>query len=194
MRERRQTQRSTAAHLFVALLLTALAGSADAANSCSATGVMAGQSFALQHCAAAVMPGGNSVTIWFNEKEITAAERETFSMSAYASSYHDGGERTMFLLAFCPGGGATTASPQAVTRLQLDMSHAKAPLASATWLLDDRKEFKVERLEGEAVPGGRLVGRITGQRSSDGRPYRFDLTFDLQLPTQEATAGIACGS
>lgn len=194
MRWKTQIQGSMTARLFGLLLLTALAGSAEAGSTCSATGVMAGQSFALQHCAAAVMPGDNSVTIWFNEKEITSAEREMFAMSAYASSYHDGGERTMFMVAFCPGGGATTASPQAVTKLQLDMSHARAPLASATWLLNDRKEFKVERLEGEAVPGGRLAGRITGQRSSDGRPYRFDLTFDLQLPTQEAAAGITCGS
>ncbi len=194
MRSKHQIQGSTAARLFASFMLAALTTSVDAADSCSATGVMAGQSFSLQHCAAAVMPGDNSVTIWFNEKEITSAEREKFAISAYASSYHDGGVRTMFLVAFCPGGGATTAAPQAVTKLQLDMSHAKAPLASATWLLSDRKEFKVERLEGEAVPGGRLVGRITGQRSSDGRPYRFDLTFDLQLPTQEAAAGITCGS
>lgn len=194
MRVTRPTQGPTAACLLATLFSLALAAASEATDSCSATGVMAGHSFSLKHCAAAVMPGENSVTIWFNEKEITAAEREKFSMSAYASSYHDGGERTMFLLAFCPGGGATTASPQAVTKLQLDMSHAKAPLAGATWLLRDGREFRVERLDGDAEPGGRLTGRITGERSSDGRPYRFDLTFDLQLPTQEAAAGIACGS
>jgi hypothetical protein len=40
-----------------------------------------------------------------------------FAMSVYPSSYHHGRERTMFVVAFCPGGGSTTASPEAVTKL-----------------------------------------------------------------------------
>ncbi len=73
------------------------------------------------------------------------------------------------------------------------MSHAKASLAGAEWLREDRKEFKVESLAGEVATGGRLAGRLTGQRTSDGRPYRFDLTFVLALATQEAASGITCG-
>jgi len=87
------------------------------ADTCSATGVMAGQAFSLSHCAAPVLPGENSVTIWFNESPITPQEREMFAMSVYPSSYHHGRERTMFVVAFCPGGGSTTASPEAVTKL-----------------------------------------------------------------------------
>gem|GEM_PF-4215246 len=64
-----------------------------------------------------LLPGENSVTIWFNESPITPEEREMFAMSVYPSSYHHGRERTMFVVAFCPGGGSTTASPEAVTKL-----------------------------------------------------------------------------
>lgn len=190
----RPTTRRGSIYPIASFLVLAAAVTAHAENTCSASGVMAGQEFSLKHCAAAVLPGENSVTIWFNESPITAAEGEMFSMSAYASSYHDGGERTLFLVAFCPGGGSATSSPQAVSKLQLDMSHKASPMAGATWLLEGKADFKVESLEGEVVTGGRLQGRITGQRTSDGRPYRFDLIFNVQLPTQEAASGIACGS
>lgn len=188
------TTRRGSIYRIASLLVLAAAVTAHAENTCSASGLMAAQEFSLKHCATAVLPGENSVTIWFNEKPITDSEREMFALSAYASSFHEGSERTMFMVAFCPGGGSTAATPQAVSKLQLDMSHAKAPLAGATWLMDDRKEFKVELLEGEVATGSHLQGRITGQRTSDGRPYRFDLLFKVQLPTQEAASGIACGS
>jgi hypothetical protein len=174
-------------------LAVATAAAAGAEDSCSATGVMAGEAFSASHCAAAVLPGENSVTIWFNESPITDAEREMFAMSAYASSIHGGKERTMLLVAFCPGGGETAASAEAVKSFDLGLSHAKSPLAGAQWLVEAPKELRVERIEGEIVPGGRLAGRIVGGRTSDGRPYRLDLTFDLALPTQEAASGIACG-
>jgi hypothetical protein len=53
------------------------------------------------------------------------------------------------------------------------------------------QDFKVEQIAGEAVPGGKLSGRITGKRASDG-PYTWDLKFDVTLPTQEAASGVAC--
>ena len=99
----------------------------------------------------------------------------------------------MLLVAFCPGGGETTANAEAAKSFDVGLSHAKSPLAGAQWVMAAPQELRVERLEGEAVPGGRLAGRIVGERSSDGRPYRLDLTFDLALPTQEAASGIACG-
>jgi hypothetical protein len=42
-------------------------------------------------------------------------------------------------------------------------------------------------------PGGKLSGRITGGRSSDGRPYAWDFTFDVTLPANEAASGVGCG-
>lgn len=179
----------------VAILLLLLGGIAPvrAGDSCTATGVMAGEEFSAGHCAAAVLPGENSVTIWFNERPIADAEREMFAMSAYASSIHEGRERTMLLVAFCPGGGGTTAAAEKVKSFDVGLAHSKSPLAGAQWVMEAPQELRVERLEGEAVPGGRLAGRIVGGRASDGRPYRLDLTFDLALPKQEAASGIACG-
>ncbi|HSM51266.1 MAG TPA: hypothetical protein VLA75_07695 [Thermoanaerobaculia bacterium] len=179
------------AAIFSLALASAVAAGAE--DSCSATGVMAGEAFSASHCAAAVLPGENSVTIWFNESPIADAEHEMFAMSAYASSIHEGKERTMLLVAFCPGGGGTTASAEAVKSFDVGLAHASSPLAGAQWVMEAPKELRVERIEGEAVPGGRLAGRIVGGRTSDGRPYRLDLTFDLALPKQEAASGIACG-
>jgi hypothetical protein len=71
---------------------------------------MAGEKFSIAHCAAAVYPDSNSVTIWFNESPITLQEAEAFQNSAYADSSKGGKERTMLLVAFCPGGGKATAA------------------------------------------------------------------------------------
>jgi hypothetical protein len=164
---------------------------AQAAATCSASGVMAGESFSLTHCAAAVLPGENSVTLWFNEEPITPDERAAFEMSAFASPFSKGRDRTMVLVAFCPGGGATTASAGAVKSVDMGLSHAKSAMAGRQWLLESPQDFKVEQIAGEAVPGGKLSGRITGQRASDGA-YAWDLKFELTLPTQEAASGVAC--
>jgi hypothetical protein len=61
-------------------------------------------------------------------------------------------------------------------------------------MMDNRKEFEIESLRGEVTSGGRLTGKLTGQRTSDGRSYRFELVFNLAPPTQEAATGVACGS
>jgi len=122
-----------------AIALAACAATAHAQNKCTATGVMAGEKFSITHCAAAVYPDSNSVTIWFNEGPITPQEDQAFQSSAYADS------------------------------------------------------SKVDRIAGDVKPGGRLTGRITGSRSSDGRPYSWDLTFDVTLPPKEAASGLTCG-
>ncbi len=173
----------------IGLLVSAMP--AQAAATCSASGVMAGESFALTHCAAAVLPGENSVTLWFNEEPITPDERAAFEMSAFASPFSKGRERTLVLVAFCPGGGATTASAGAVKSVDMGLSHAKSAMAGRQWLLEAPQDFKVEQITGEAVPGGKLSGRITGQRASDGA-YTWDLKFDVTLPTQEAASGVTC--
>jgi hypothetical protein len=66
-------------------------------------------------------------------------------------------------------------------------------MAGAQWVVEAPKEFKVERIAGEVKPGGKLAGRITGGRTSDGRPYAWDLVFDVVLPAKEAAAGLTCG-
>ena len=178
--------------LLATIGLLVSATPAQAVATCSASGVMAGESFSLTHCAAAVLPGENSVTLWFNEEPITPDEQATFAMSAYALNIANGRERTMVLVAFCPGGGSTTASAGAVKSLDMGLSHAKSAMAGRQWLLEAPQDFKVEQIAGEAVPGGRLSGRITGQRASEGS-YTWDLKFDVTLPTQEAASGVTCG-
>ena len=185
--------RTWSRRLAAVVALCALAASAHGQNKCTATGVMAGEKFTASHCAAAVYPDQHSVTLWFNESPITAQESEAFQASAYADSTKGGKERTMLLVAFCPGGGSATASPASVKSIDLGLTHAKSAMAGAQWLIEAPKDFKVERMGGDVKPGGKLSGRITGGRSSDGRPYAWDLTFDVTLPATDAASGIMCG-
>jgi len=179
--------------LLAAAWFSTFAGMAHAQNKCSATGVMAGEKFAVNNCAAALLTDQNSVTLWFNESPITPQEIEAFQVSAYADSAKGGKDRTMLLVAFCPGGGQATASAGAIKSIDLGMTHAKSAMAGAQWVVEATKDFKVETISGEVKPGGKLTGRITGRRSSDGRPYAWELTFDVTLPAKEAAAGVACG-
>jgi hypothetical protein len=186
-------RRSSPRLWVAAVALAACAVPAHAQNKCTATGVMAGEKFNVTHCAAAVYPDSSSVTIWFNESPITPQEAEAFQNSAYADSSKDGKERTMLLVAFCPGGGKASAVAGAVRSIDFGMSHAKSAMAGAQWVVEAPKDFKVDRIAGDVKPGGKLTGRITGSRSSDGRPYSWDLTFDVTLPAKEAASGLACG-
>jgi len=177
------------ATVFLALFAT----TAHAQNKCSATGVMAGETFVANNCAAALLGDQHSVTLWFNESPISPKEMEDFQSSAYANATKDGKERTMLLLAFCPGGGKAVASAGSIKSIDFGLSHAKSAMASAQWVVQAPKDFKVDKISGDLKPGGNLVGRITGSRSSDGRPYAWDLTFDVTLPAKDAASGVTCG-
>jgi hypothetical protein len=179
---------------LAALCLLALATGANAQDKCSGTGVLAGEKFSVTHCAAAIYPDDHSVTLWFNERPITPQELGAFRMSAYPGTVKDGKERTMLLLAFCPGGGKEAAAAGSIRKIDFGTSHANSPLGGAQWVIEAPKDFKVERIAGDVKPGGRLAGRITGGRSVDGRAFAWDLVFDVQLPTQEAASGVACGT
>ena len=178
---------------LAAASLALVAAAAHAQNKCSATGAMAGEKFAAGNCAVAFYPDEKSVTIWFNESPITPQEAEAFQASAYAESVKGGKERTMLLALFCPGGGKPVAAAGAVRKIDLGMSHAKSAMASAQWVIETPRDFKVEQLSGDLKPGGRLAGRITGRRTVDGRPYTWDLAFDVTLPAKEAASGMTCG-
>lgn len=187
----RVAQRPLAVLAFA--LLPALAAPAHAQNKCTATGVMAGEKFSAGHCTVSFMEDQRSVTIWFNESPITPQEEKAFQQSAFADSTKGGKERTMLLVAFCPGGGKPAAATDAIRLLDLNLTHAKSAMAGAQWVVRAPKEFKVERIAGEVKAGGKLAGRITGGRTSDGRPYAWDLAFDVTLPAIEAASGISCG-
>lgn len=181
-------------HGLTALCLLVLATSANAQDKCSGTGVLAGERFSVSHCAAAIYPDEHSVTLWFNESPITPQEIEAFQMSAYPGTVKDGKERTMLLLAFCPGGGKVSAAAGSIRKIDFGTSHAKSPLGGAQWVIEAPKDFKVEAISGDVKPGGRLAGRITGSRSSDGLRFTWDLSFDVSLPAREAASGVTCGS
>ena len=54
--------------------------------------------------------------------------------------------------------------------------------------------LKIEKLSGERKPGGKLTGRITGGKLSDGLKYSWEADFDLRLPAKSAFGGVSCGS
>lgn len=182
----------TSLYAVVIASMLIVATASNAQNKCSATGVMAGEKFSAGNCAVAFYPDQNSVTIWFNEAAITPQEQEAFELSAYADSAKGGKDRTMLLVLFCPGGGQPTASAGAIKSIDLGLTHAKSAMAGAQWVVEAPRDFKVERISGELKPGGNLSGRITGARTSDGRPYSWDLAFDLSLPAREAASGMTC--
>jgi len=187
-----QSRRELSRQTLAAVLLSVTAATAHAQNKCSATGVMAGEKFAVGNCAVALYPDQKSVTIWFNESAITPQESDAFQASAYADSAKGGKDRTMLLVLFCPGGGKAAPSAAAIKSIDLGLTHAKSAMASAQWVVR-APNFKVEAITGDVKPGGKLTGWITGNRTSDGRPYSWDLAFDVTLPTKEAASGMTCG-
>jgi hypothetical protein len=180
--------------LLATLCLSSVAATTYAQSKCTATGVMAGEKFSLSHCAVAFLVDPQpSVTLWFNESPIAPTEVEAFHIGSQPSSLKDGKPRTMVVAAFCPGGGQPKASAGAVKSMDVGFTHGKSAMAGAQWVIEAPKDFKVERISGDVRAGGKLSGRITGGRTSDGRPYAWDFTFDVTLPANEAASGIGCG-
>lgn len=175
----------------IAALGALIALGAQAQDKCSAKGSLAGKSFTLSHCAAAFYADEHSVTLWFDEKPIAPKEAEDFQTSAYAPD-----KRRLIQLAFCPGGGKATADAKAVKTVELRIDDGQSPLLDQQWTfkLPADKGLKIERLSGKLEPGGTLAGRITGQRTSDGQPYSWEIDFEMKLPAKSAAAGPTCGS
>ena len=96
--------------------------------------------------------------------------------------------RTLLQIMFCPGGGTGTATPAAVRSIDVNTNHARSPLAGVQQVLDAPADFKVERLEGDLRPGGRLAGRIAATRART----MWTADFDLTLPMKDAAAGMTC--
>jgi hypothetical protein len=156
---------------------------------CSATGSMGGEKFTATHCVASMYGDQHSVAIWFNEDDITPQEAESFRRSSYADGTKGGKQRTMAIIMFCPGGGKETASAAAVKSIDLNTNHAKSPMAGIQRVVQAPKDFKVEKMSGDVKPGGALSGKIAG--NLDKTTFTFD--FELNLPTEEAAAGMGCG-
>ena len=56
----------------------------------------------------------------------------------------------------------------------------------------DKDVLKIEKLTGNTVPGGKLSGRITGGKVSDGLKYSWEADFDFTLPAKRAFGGVSC--
>jgi hypothetical protein len=175
--------------LLAAVLLSACALGAQAQNKCSATGLMAGERFVANNCAASVFEDEHSVAIWFSEQPISAAEAEQFRISASAHDSKDGKQRTLIQITFCPGGGGTRASVTAVKSINLSTNNAKLTIPPVQWIVESPKDFKVEKMTGEVKPGGTLAGKIIGSRDR----WTWNLEFDVRLPEKDGLAGLSCG-
>jgi hypothetical protein len=179
--------------LAMAILLSLLAPGVHAQNKCSASGVIGGEKFAANNCAAALRTGAdaghdNSVAIWFNEDPISAEEVAEFQVSSATEDKKGGKERTLVVIMFCPGGGSSKASATAIKSIDVHANHAKSTFLGIQTVVEAPKDFKVEKISGEVIPGGALSGRIVG---SAGKTT-FNLDFNVTLPAKEASAGIGC--
>jgi len=70
-------------------------------------------------------------------------------------------------------------------------------LISRQWVFKlpaEKEHLAFQKLAGTIDPGGRISGRATGGKTSDGSTYSWDATFDLALPAKSAAAGPGCGN
>jgi hypothetical protein len=181
--------------------LAVLSAPAFAEDKCSVKSVLGGKPFAMKHCAASVYEpsdGKYSVTLWFSDAPFTAKELEEFhENSATPDKTPAGKPRTTMHFAFCSGVGKAVASAAAVKSVDTGIDVAGSPFSGRQWVFDlpkDKDILKIEKLTGNIAPGGKLSGRITGGKVSDGLKYSWEADFDFTLPTKGAFGGLSCGS
>lgn len=187
--------------LFVAGCLVALSAPAFAEEKCQVKAVLGGKPVAMTSCAASVYEpsdGAYSVTLWFSDAPFGAKElREFHESSATPDKTAEGKPRTSMHFAFCSGVGKAAASAAAVTSVETGIDVAGAPFSGRQWVFElpkDKDILKIEKLTGTIAPGGRLSGRITGGKVSDGLKYSWAADFDFILPAKGAFGGTSCGS
>jgi hypothetical protein len=182
--------------LSAALFALAISSATAGEDRCLVNAVIGGKPARLEHCAVAFYESENSVTLYFTETALSAEEAQMFQLNANPEVKDSAGrQRTMAHLAFCPGGGEPTPSPGAVRSVEMSFNHASSILLGRQWVfeLPKDKELKIEKLSGDLRPGGRLAGRVTGGKKSDGLDYSWQIDFDLRLPEKPAAAGPSCG-
>jgi hypothetical protein len=186
----------TRRYLLPAGLLMTFAAAVLAEDRCLVKSVIGGKPATLKHCEVA-MYDEKGVTLAFMEDPIPAEEVEAFQWNSSPKEKDAGGKpRTMMEIGFCPGGGTPAVSPGAVKSVEMSVAHASSPMLSRQWVfeLPKDKELKIEKLSGNLALGGKLAGRITGGKTSDGLSYSWQADFDVQLPRKAAAAGLSCGS
>ena len=154
--------------LSIVILLSAFALPAQPQNRCSASGRMGGEKFTANNCAAALY--GKSVAIWFNANPISVQEVVEFQASAEVPDKKEGKQRTLVLIKFCPGGGATKASATAVKVIDLHTNHAKSPLYGIQWTVKSPRDFKAGR-----SPTANLLAQVVTQGMRSGELRQDDV-------------------
>ncbi len=180
------------------LIVLSLSVPAFAEDKCSVKAVLGGKSVTMKHCAVSVYEDQHSVALYFSDAPFTEKEIDSFHLSSYPSDKNESGKpRTMLHFAFCPGGGKPMVSAAAVKSVETSVNHADSFMVSRQWVFELPKEkdiLKIERLAGNIVPGGKISGRITGGKLSDGAKYSWEADFDFTLPAKSAAAGQGCGN
>ena len=155
----------------------------------------------MKYCAAAVYEPSDdkfSVTFYFSDTLFTAKELEEFrENSSTQDKTADGKPRTMMHFAFCSDVGKAAASAASVKIVETGINVAGAPFSGRQWVFDlpkDKDILKIGKLTGSIVPGGKISGRITGGKLSDGLKYSWEADFEFTLPAKSAFAGLGCGS
>ena len=181
---------------LVAGLFLTFAGGAQAEDKCLVKAILGGKPVTMKSCVVSIYDE-SSVALLFTESPISAEEAATFQLNSYPQDRDAGGKRrTMMAFAFCPGGEKKIPSPGAVKSVEMNVEHASSPFLGRQWVFDlpkDKELLKIEKLSGKLALGGRLVGRITGGKTSDGLKYSWEADFDVQLPQKASAAGQSCG-
>ena len=182
------------AGLTIAVLLLGSAGPCLAADTCNMKAVLGGKPVTMKSCAVALYDSEHSVTLVFSDTAFTPKEVETFQEYSNAPDKDAAGKpRTVMHFAFCAGAPAPNAA--AVKSVDTGVDVAGSPLLGRQWVFElpkDKDTLKIEKLSGDVKPGGRLAGRITGGKQSDGLKYSWEADFDLALPAKSAFGGLSC--
>lgn len=180
------------------VLLVALAAPALAQDRCSVKAVLGGKAVLMKHCAVSLYDSEHSVSLYFSDAPFTPKEVEAFQAYSNPSDKDAAGKpRTAMHFAFCPGAGKPVVGAAAVKSVETGIDVAGSPFLGRNWVFElpkDKDILKIEKLSGELKPGGRLTGRITGGKLSDGLKYSWEADFDLRLPAKSAFGGVSCGS
>ena len=138
------------------------------------------------------------MTLVFSDSAFTPKQIEEFQESSNPPEKDAAGKgRTTIHFGFCPGGGKLVPSPASVKLVEMSVTIGNSPFLgfqNTYELPKDKSVVNIEKLSGDLKLGGRLAGRITGGRMSDGKKYSWDVDFDMKLPAKAAFAGQGCGN
>ena len=181
---------------LAAAFLLALSTPCLAQEVCNVKTVLAGKPVTMKYCAVSLYNSENSVTLAFSDTPFSAKDIEAFQESSEMPEKDAAGKkRTLIHFAFCPGGGKPVMNPAAVKSVEMGVSIAGSPFDGFQNTFDlpkDKAIVNIEKLSGDLKLGGKIDGRISGGKTSDGKKYSWDAEFNLKLPAKSAFGGQGC--